>query len=337
VKALAKSLARGRGATALSAAAARLRAGAASLSDGAAAPAVSEAKYLRVLGERVREARARRGMTRKILAKDSGVSERYLAQLEGGQGNISILLLRQIAQALDLRLETLIMEGPEPPIELLHTTELLRRLGATEIRRAHQILLQEFSGDSSAADANLRRRARIALIGLRGAGKSTLGAKLAARLGVPFIELDRVIEKECGVALSVIFDLYGQSGFRRLERQCLEQILERHPRFVLATGGSLVSEHATFERLLAACFTVWLRATPEDHMQRVIAQGDMRPMAENRESMADLRRILSVREPLYGEADIAVDTSGRSLGESFDALLKAAQATAAQESARGNS
>jgi XRE family aerobic/anaerobic benzoate catabolism transcriptional regulator len=283
----------------------------------ASAPAVPERVYLRMLGERVREARARRGMTRKILAKDSGVSERYLAQLEGGLGNISILLLR------------LIMEGPEPPVELMHTTELLRRLGPGEIRRAHQMLLKNFSSELGAADAN-ERRSRIALIGLRGAGKSTLGAKLAGRLGVPFIELDRVIEKECGVTLSVIFDLYGQSGFRRLERQCLEQILERQPRFVLSTGGSLVSEHATFERLLAACFTVWLRATPEDHMQRVIAQGDMRPMAENRESMADLRRILSVREPLYGEADVAVDTSGRSLSESFDAILKAVQVTAAQ-------
>jgi XRE family aerobic/anaerobic benzoate catabolism transcriptional regulator len=295
----------------------------------ASAPAVPERVYLRMLGERVREARARRGMTRKILAKDSGVSERYLAQLEGGLGNISILLLRQIAQALDLRLETLITEGPEPPVELMHTTELLRRLGPGEIRRAHQMLLKNFSSELGATDVNARR-SRIALIGLRGAGKSTLGAKLAGRLGVPFIELDRVIEQESGVALSVIFDLYGQSGFRRLERRCLEQIFERYPRFVLATGGSLVSEHGTFERLLAACFTVWLRATPEDHMQRVIAQGDMRPMAENRESMADLRRILSVREPLYNEADIAVETSGRSLGESFDAILKAVQVPAAQ-------
>jgi len=297
---------------------------------------VPERVYLRMLGERVREARARRGMTRKILAKDSGVSERYLAQLEGGLGNISILLLRQIAQALDLRLDTLIIEGPEPPVELMHTTELLRRLGPGEIRRAHQMLLKNFSSELGAADADARR-SRIALIGLRGAGKSTLGAKLAKRLDVPFIELDRIIEQECGVTLGVIFDLYGQSGFRRLEQECLERVLERNSRFVLATGGSLVSEHATFERLLTACFTVWLRATPEDHMQRVIAQGDMRPMAENRESMADLRRILSVREPLYGEADVAVDTSGRSVGESFDALLKAVELPAVQESARGNS
>jgi XRE family aerobic/anaerobic benzoate catabolism transcriptional regulator len=282
-----------------------------------------EADYLKILGERVREARARRGMTRKILAKDSDVSERYLAQLESGQGNVSILLLRQIAKALDVRVETLISDGPQPSIEFIHTTEFLRRLGPEEIHRAHQVLLQHFSGVDSSA-----RRGRVALIGLRGAGKSTLGATLAERLGVPFIELDRVIEQESGVSLSVIFDLYGQSGFRRLELQCLEEVLERHPRFVLSTGGSLVSEHATFERLLAACFTVWLRATPEDHMQRVIAQGDMRPISENRESMADLRRILSMREPLYSEADLAIDTSGRTPSESLEMLLGSVKAPA---------
>jgi XRE family transcriptional regulator, aerobic/anaerobic benzoate catabolism transcriptional regulator len=220
----------------------------------------------------------------------------------------------------------LTMDGPEPPVGLSHTTELLRQLAPDQIRRAHEILLQVFSDVD--ADA---RCSRIALIGLRGAGKSTLGAKLAERLGVPFIELDRIIEQESGVTMGVIFDLYGQSGFRRLERQCLEQILERHSRFVLSTGGSLVSEHATFERLLTSCFTVWLRATPEDHMQRVIAQGDMRPMAENRESIGDLRRILSVREPLYKEADVAVDTSGRSLSESLEALLQAVKARGAKK------
>jgi len=287
---------------------------------------ISDPEYLKSLGERVREARARRGMTRKILARDSGVSERYLAQLEFGQGNVSILLLRQIAKALDLRLESLTTDGPEPPVELSHTTELLRQLAPDQIRRAHAMLLQNFSDVDPAA-----RRSRIALIGLRGAGKSTLGALLAERLDVPFIELDRVIEQASGVSMGVIFDLYGQSGFRRLERQCMDQILERHSRFVLSTGGGLVSEHGTFERLLTSCFTVWLRATAEDHMQRVIAQGDMRPMAENRESMADLRRILSVREPLYGEADVVVETSGKSVSESFEALLKAVEASGATQ------
>jgi len=243
-------------------------------------------------------------MTRKILARDSGVSERYLAQLESGQGNVSILLLRDIAQALHLQLEALLTEGDEPPIDLVHTTEFLRRLPEDELQQARRLLVERFGGIEQAG-----RFHHIALIGLRGAGKSTLGAELAAKLDVPFLELDRCIEKEAGVSLGVIFELYGQSGFRRLERRCLDDILERIPKFVLATGGSLVSESATFERLLATCYTVWLKATPEDHMQRVVEQGDMRPMADNREAMDDLRRILKTREPLYRKADLAVNTS----------------------------
>jgi XRE family aerobic/anaerobic benzoate catabolism transcriptional regulator len=278
----------------------------------------AQAEYLKLLGDRVREARARRGMTRKILARDSGVSERYLAQLERGQGNISILLLRDIARALDIPLELMVLQGPEPPIDLIHTTEFLRRLRPEELTQARQLLIENFAG----VDADTRRN-RIALIGLRGAGKSTLGAMLAERLEMPFIELDRLIEQASGVTLNVIFDLYGQSGFRRFERRCLEQVLERHPRFVLSTGGSLVSEPATFERLLTTCFTVWLKATPEEHMQRVIAQGDMRPMADNDESMTDLRRILAVREPLYGMADKVIDTSAHTLGQSLTMLADA--------------
>jgi XRE family aerobic/anaerobic benzoate catabolism transcriptional regulator len=278
----------------------------------------AQAEYLKLLGDRVREARARRGMTRKILARDSGVSERYLAQLERGQGNISILLLRDITRALDIPLELLVLQGPEPPIDLIHTTEFLRRLRPEELTQARQLLIENFAG----VDTDTRRN-RIALIGLRGAGKSTLGAMLAERLEMPFIELDRLIEQASGVTLNVIFDLYGQSGFRRFERRCLEQVLERHPRFVLSSGGSLVSEPATFERLLTTCFTVWLKAAPEDHMQRVIAQGDMRPMADNDESMTDLRRILAVREPLYGMADKVVDTSAHTLGQSLTMLADA--------------
>ena len=281
-----------------------------------------ESEYLKLLGERVRETRASRGMTRKILARDSGVSERYLAQLETGQGNISILLLRQIARALDIPLEALVLDGPEPPVDLVHATEFLRRLPATELADVRRMLVQHFGGVDLEA-----RRGRIALIGLRGAGKSTLGAMLAERLQLPFLELDRLIEQESGVSLSVIFDLYGQGGFRRLERRCLDQVIERYPRFVLATGGSLVSEPATFERLLTMCFTVWLRATPEEHMQRVIAQGDMRPMADNRESMSDLRRILDVREPLYRKADATITTSGGSVEESLETLVLQVQAS----------
>jgi len=278
----------------------------------------SDSAYLRALGERVRETRARRGMTRKLLARDSGVSERYLAQLESGQGNISILLLRQIARALDTPVDALVLEGEAPSVDLVHITEFLRRLPAAELPQARGILIQHFGEVDQEA-----RRGRIALIGLRGAGKSTLGAMLAGRLEVPFLELDRLIEQESGVALSAIFDLYGQSGFRRLERRCLDHVNERYPRFVLATGGSLVSEPATFERLLTMCFTVWLRATPEEHMLRVIAQGDMRPMADNREAMSDLKRILEVREPLYRKADLTIETGGRDVDETL-AMVTAA-------------
>jgi XRE family aerobic/anaerobic benzoate catabolism transcriptional regulator len=277
--------------------------------------------FLRILGNRVREARASRGMTRKILARDSGVSERYLAQLESGLGNVSILLLRDIAQALNLRLDTLLAEGPEPPIDLVHTLEFLRRLPESELQQAHRLLVECFGGVDQS-----ERFDRVALIGLRGAGKSTLGAKLAAKLAVPFLELDRCIEKEAGVSLGVIFELYGQSGFRRMERRCLDDIIERAPKFVLATGGSLVSEPSTFERLLTTCYTVWLKASPEDHMQRVMAQGDMRPMADNRESMEDLQRILAVREPLYSKADVAIDTSTHSPTQSMRLLLEARSA-----------
>jgi XRE family aerobic/anaerobic benzoate catabolism transcriptional regulator len=279
---------------------------------------LSDSRFLKLLGERVREIRASRGMTRKILARDSGVSERYLAQLEGGQGNVSILLLRDIAKALSVRPEGLLAEEPDAPIDLVHTTEFLRRLPESDLRKARRLLVEHFGSIDQAG-----RFERIALIGLRGAGKSTVGTKLATKLGVPFLELDRCIEKEAGVSLGVIFELYGQSGFRRLERRCLDAILEGTPKFVLATGGSLVSEAATFERLLTTCYTVWLKASPEDHMQRVVAQGDMRPMADNRESMEDLQRILAVREPLYGKADVAIDTSVQSVAQSLRLVLEA--------------
>jgi len=268
-----------------------------------------ESMLLRLTGERVREARARRGMTRKMLARDSGVSERYIAQLEAGQGNPSIAVMLEIAQALDMPIEKLVHNGQQLPIGLEQMTEYLRTLPEDDLVEAlakMRIVIAEHFGIGG---ETLARKHRIALIGLRGAGKSTLGARLARELNVPFFELDRLIELESGIALSAIFDLYGQSGFRRLERRCLDDVIGRYPQFVLATGGGLVSEPATFERLLTMCYTVWLRATPEDHMQRVIAQGDVRPMADNGEAMSDLRRILAVREPLYRKADLTVDTS----------------------------
>ncbi|MGO9591229.1 MAG: helix-turn-helix transcriptional regulator [Candidatus Acidiferrales bacterium] len=282
---------------------------------------------LRSLGDRVRQARARRGMTRKQLARDSGVSERYLAQIESGNGNISVLVLRRLAKALGMSVEVLLVEDREPPVELTHTVEFLRRLSLDDLKLARHMLLQQFGGLDPAA-----RHRRIALIGLRGAGKSTLGAALAERLEMPFLELDRLIEQESGLTLSLIFEFHGQSGFRRLERQCLEEAIQRHPCFVMATGGSLVSEAGTFERLLSSCFTVWLKTSPEEHMERVIAQGDMRPISEHSDAMSDLKRILSERDALYAKADIQVDTAGRTVEESLEILIRALRDTPVRES-----
>ena len=277
-----------------------------------------EADYLRVLGERIREARARRGMTRKILARDSGVSERYLAQLESGQGNISIILLRQVAQAMSLPLAEIVREGPEHPAELTLLIQSLAKLAPAELAEARRLLTQSFGAAMGHA-----RHQRIALIGLRGAGKSTLGAALARELGVPFIELDREIERLAGMDLATLFDLYGQSAYRRHERHALEEVIETKERAVIATGGSLVSEPATYELLVETCFTVWLTATPEEHMSRVVAQGDLRPMADNNAAMEDLRRILAGRRALYARADRTVDTARKSIDQSLAELVAA--------------
>ena len=263
----------------------------------------------------MRTLRARRGMSRKALARDSGVSERYLAKLEGGEGNISVLLLRQVARALDTAVDQLVLDGEGPPVELAHSLEVLRRLNSADLERARRWLSDTFGGS-----LNATRTGRIALIGLRGAGKSTIGALLAERRGVPFVELDREVERDVGMTLAAVFDLYGQAGFRRLERKALDRVVTENPRMVLTVGGGLVSDAASYEHLLATCFTVWLRASPAEHMQRVIAQGDMRPMADNRESMADLRRILSGREPLYGKADLQLSTSDRTAAQCVESL-----------------
>jgi len=284
-------------------------------------PRDPEHELLRALGERVRDARARRGMTRKGLAHDSGVSERYLAQLESGQGNISVLLLLRIARALNLPLADLLREDAEQSGELTLIDQLLQRLPAQKLPEVRAELLRRFGNGQNGKNAD--RANRVALIGLRGAGKSTLGAKLARELGAPFIELDREIEREAGTSLSEIFLLYGQAGYRRYERRCLEKVIEQHPRVVIATGGSLVSEPGTFDLLLAACTTVWLKAQPEEHMSRVVAQGDTRPMAGNREAMEDLRRILRGRAALYGQADVTLDTAGRTIEQSLKELRKA--------------
>jgi XRE family aerobic/anaerobic benzoate catabolism transcriptional regulator len=254
-------------------------------------PADDDLAFLQALGQRVRLLRARRGMTRRILATQSGVSERYISAVEAGTGNGSILLLRALAQALNIDLRALLEDEVEPV-----SPPLVRVPG---------------------------HRDRIALIGLRGAGKSTLGPLLARQRGVPFLELDQEIEKEAGLGLGEIMELHGQPGFRRLERGVLDRLIATHPKAVLAAGGGIVAEAATFARLLEACLTVWVKASPEEHMKRVIDQGDLRPMRDNRRSMADLRAILASREALYARADIRLETTGRDLDATLAVLMSA--------------
>jgi len=271
-------------------------------------------RYLALLGDRVRGARSRRGMTRKILSVQSGVSERYLAQLESGRGNVSIILLRQIADAMNLALSELVHDGPDRPVEIALILEQLADLSGDDLADLHRHLRQRYTPETE-------NSGRIALIGLRGAGKSTLGRALAKRLELPFVQLNKEIEEAAGMSQDEIFDLLGQSSFRRLERQCLEQVIETHPRAVIETGGGLVAEAGTYERLLSSCHTIWLQASPEEHMARVAAQGDQRPMAGNREAMDDLRRILGGRESRYRKADATLDTSGRTIGACLDDLV----------------
>ena len=273
--------------------------------------------YLRRLGERVRILRNQRGMTRKALAEHADVSERYLAQLEAGLGNGSIVLLRRIAHAIGLPVTQLVHEGVEPALDFVLLSQFLERLSPPALAKARELLLKHFAESSNDA-----RRRRIALLGLRGGGKSTLGRLLAERLDIPFIELDREIEKRSGTTLSEIFDMFGQETFRRAEREALDDVLRQHKDFVIATSGSIVTEPGTLELLLASCFTVWVRAEPDEHMKRVIAQGDMRPMARSTRAMEDLISILRSREPLYAKADVALLTSGRTPEQNLAELLR---------------
>jgi XRE family aerobic/anaerobic benzoate catabolism transcriptional regulator len=271
--------------------------------------------YLHRLGARVRTLRHQRGITRKALAQHAKISERYLAQLEAGLGNCSIVLLRRIARAIGLPVTQLVQEGAEPPLDLVLLSQFLERLPPDMLVEARKLVTEHFSSPTE-------DRRRIALIGLRGGGKSTLGRLLAERLDVPFIELDREIERRSGATLSEIFDMFGQETFRRAEREALDDVLRRHPHFVIATSGSIVTEPGTLELLLASCFTVWVRAEPEEHMKRVMAQGDMRPMANNARAMEDLVSILKSREPLYAKAEAVLATTGKTPEQNLAELLR---------------
>lgn len=273
--------------------------------------------FLVALGKRVRELRARRGLTRKAVAVAANVSERHLANLEYGEGNASILVLLQIAGALQCSLSELIGDVTTSSPEWLLIREMLDHLNETELRRVRMQISQMYGSTH-----DVERTNRIALIGLRGAGKSTLGQRLAKDLGYAFIELSREIEKFAGCKISEIHNLYGTNAYRRYERRALEEAIQIYPEVVIATPGGIVSDSATLNEMLSHCYTVWLQAKPEDHLARVAAQGDLRPMAESKEALEDLKLILEGRTPFYSKADMTFDTSAQPLEETFQALRK---------------
>jgi XRE family aerobic/anaerobic benzoate catabolism transcriptional regulator len=272
--------------------------------------------FLVALGERVRTLRARRGLTRKSLAEAAGVSLRHLANLEYGLGNASILVLLQVAQALQCSLAELIGDVTTASPEWLLIRELLEDRDDRTLRRV-RVAIGEMLGTGG---DNVSRSSRIALIGLRGAGKSTLGRMLAEDLGFPFVELSREIEQLAGCNISEIQALYGVNAYRRYERRAIEEVIQIYPEAVIAAPGGLVSDVATFNQLLSHCTTVWLRANAEDHMKRVAAQGDMRPMAASKEAMEDLKGILAGRTAFYSKAEFSLDTSAQALEPTFMAL-----------------
>lgn len=271
------------------------------------------AALTRQLGERVKKLRARRGMSRKVLSQQSGVSERYLAQLEGGQANVSFQILWSLAQTLDTRVTALIDDHTDESQELLLAKRLLERLPPEQVGPAYSLLRQRYGGRAATG--------RVALIGLRGAGKTTLGRLLARHYDAPFIRLTHVVEQMAGMDMPEIFLAMGQKGYRRLEYKAVQATIEQNPRAVVETGGSLVSEPKTFDLLLSGCFTVWLQASPREHMQRVFAQGDVRPMEGHRQAMEDLKTMLDARQSLYGRADAILDTSGRSIDDCARELI----------------
>ncbi len=275
--------------------------------------------FLVGLGERVRALRSRRGMTRRAVALAADVSERHLANLEYGIGNVSMLVLVQVAGALQCSLAELIGDVTTRSPEWLLLRELLEHRDEATLKRV-RVVVGEMLGMGGANESKAARSPRVALVGLRGAGKSTLGQRLADDLGFPFVELSREIEKFAGCSVNEIQALYGQNAYRRYERRALEEAIQIYPEAVIATPGGLVSDAATFNLLLAHCTTVWLQADPEDHMRRVAAQGDLRPMAGSKEAMQDLKGILAGRAAFYSKAEFRLDTSAQPLEATFQAL-----------------
>jgi XRE family aerobic/anaerobic benzoate catabolism transcriptional regulator len=283
---------------------------------GAAAADKEKNPFLSALGQRVRALRLRKGMTRKVLAGAANVSERHLANLEYGTGNASILVLLQVASALQSSLAEITGDVTTASPEWRLIRELLGPRDEATLQRVRMAV-----GQMLGAGGNpLARSSRVALIGLRGAGKSTLGRMLAEDLGFPFVELSREIEQFAGCSIAEIQALYGLQAYRRHERRALQETIQAYPEAVIATPGGLVSDGATLNQLLSHCTTVWLQAAPEDHMKRVVAQGDMRPMAASKEAMQDLKAILAGRAPFYSKAEFRLDTSAQPLEPTFQAL-----------------
>src|SRR3954466_674474 len=276
-----------------------------------------ETGFLEQLGQRVRTMRALRGMSRKVLAKVSGISERYIAQLESGKGNVSIVLLRRVSNAMGAHLEDLIPSA-EPAPDWAVIRDLLRKATPAQIAQAKDVL----AGGGISAQRRISFSG-IALIGLRGAGKSTLGRMLAKKIGWKFVELNKEVEAQNGLSVAEIIALYGQEGFRRMEQAALSQLLARKELMVLATGGGIVSEPLTFDQILSSFYTIWLKAEPEEHMARVRGQGDLRPMADDRSVRAEWPNLLLSREPLYARATAVVDTAGLSVDAAAARLFNA--------------
>ena len=271
--------------------------------------------FVAAVGRLVRLSRAKRGMTRRQLAQGSGASERYLAQIESGQGNPSVIILKSIAEALDVPIIDLLPRTNGRTAAMTHILDLLGRMPLAELPAIAELIESRASGDA-AGD----RSRRIALVGLRGAGKSTLGKRLAREFCCPFIELDRLVEQEYGARIPDLIEMAGLATFRRYERTCLERVIDEHEAAVIATAGGIVSNAETYALLLRRTHAIWIKARPDEHMSRVMEQGDFRPMAQNREAMADLMAILDARGADYARAEAELDTSGDTVEASFEKL-----------------
>lgn len=284
------------------------------------AAAAGATQFAADVGKLVRRGRAKRGITRRQLAGDSGISERYLAQIESGHGNPSVIVLKAIADAFEMPVAGLLPADGARSTAMSGIADMIGRLPQTEWPAIAELIEQRVH-DNAAAD----RARRIALVGLRGAGKSTLGKMLADKLGYPFVELNRVVEQEYGASVSMLIEMSGVNTFRRYERKCLERVLADNDRIVIATAGGIVASAETYALLLRRTHTVWVQARPQEHMSRVMEQGDFRPMAENREAMADLVAILEARRADYAQAEAELDTAGESVDKSAGRLLRLVQ------------